>query len=216
MIRSAGSLTWTQTVYDWPKDGKLLVPAANRVKCAWLLGDSARGALTVTRSNKGLWAELPSRAPDAIDSVLAVEIEGPPQAIPTPANHALGKPVKVSTTWPGREKELAPAHITDGQSDTTWAAEEPAREAWVVVDLQTEVEVSRAVLSDAPYGRVREFDLEARVNGQWQKLAAGTTLGTRKELVFGPVTAREFRLNIRKAAGTPTLAEFELYGKNAQ
>jgi arylsulfatase A-like enzyme len=123
-----------------------------------------------------------------------------------------GKPVEVSSVWPGR-KELDKSHITDGKLETTWAAEERARTAWVTVDLQSECEVSEAMLSDAPYHRTREFDLEAQVAGDWKKLVAGKTIGNELHLSFAPVKARRFRLDIRKAANTPTLAEFQLFGK---
>jgi alpha-L-fucosidase len=132
--------------------------------------------------------------------------------VPEPKNLARGKPVKVSSVWPGR-KELDKSHITDGKPDTLWAAKERTREAWVTVDLQSECEVSEAILSDAPYGRTQEFDLEAQVAGESKKLAAGKTIGNELRLTFAPVKARLFRLNIRKASDTPTLAEFQLFGK---
>jgi hypothetical protein len=124
-----------------------------------------------------------------------------------------GKPVEVSSVWPGREDELNKSHITDGKLDTIWAAEESARSAWVTVDLQATQEVSAAMLSDAPYGRTQAFDLEAQVDCGWKKIAEGTTIGDGLNLSFPPVKAQLFRLNILKASDTPTLAEFQLFGK---
>jgi alpha-L-fucosidase len=132
--------------------------------------------------------------------------------VPAPRNLALGKPVEVSSVWPGRP-ELVKEFITDGKPATLWATEEMAREGWVIVDLQEEREVSEALLSDAPYARIRSFDLEAQVGGQWRKIAEGTTIGGDLHLDFPPVKARRFRLNIRQAADTPTLSEFHLLGK---
>lgn len=136
----------------------------------------------------------------------------PVTEVPEPKNLAIGKPVEVSSSWPGREKELGKTHITDGKRGTLWATEEKARQGWVTVDLGKEFEVSEAMLSDAPYGRIREFDLEAQVGSAWQKIAAGTTIGQELRLEFTPVKARLFRLNIRQATDTPTLAEFQLFG----
>jgi hypothetical protein len=95
---------------------------------------------------------------------------------------AFGMPMKVSGVWPGREDELNKSHITDGDLDRLWAAEESARSAWVTVDLQTAQEVPAAMLSDAPYGRTQTFDWEAQVNGEWKKIAEGTTVGDRLNL----------------------------------
>jgi alpha-L-fucosidase len=200
-------------VFTWPKSGKLSVPVANRVTRAYLLSDTRRAPLGLTAAKRGLEIALPKQSPDPIDAVVAVEIEGAPQVLPLPKNLSAGKPVEVSSVWPGREKELNQAHITDGKPDTLWAAEEKARSAWVILDLQKECEVSEVALSDAPYGRTQAFDLEAQVGGEWKKLVEGSTIGDALQLEFAPVKARLFRLNIRRASDTPTLAEFQLLGK---
>jgi alpha-L-fucosidase len=199
-------------IFAWPADGKLVVPVTNKVKKAYLLADAGRGALSAEGSPRGATIALPAQAPDTIDSVVVVELEGAPQVTAQPKNLSLGKPVEVSSVWPGR-KELDKSHITDGKLETTWAAEEKAREAWVIVDLQSECEVSEAMLSDAPYHRTRAFDLEAEVAGEWKTIASGKTIGDELQRTFAPVKARRFRLNIRKASDTPTLAEFQLFGK---
>jgi alpha-L-fucosidase len=155
---------------------------------------------------------VPAQAPDPVDSVVAVEVEGVP-SLALPTNLALGKPVQVSSVWPGREEELNPAHTTDGRLDTLWAAEEKARSGWVQVDLQAPQEVAHVLLSDAPYGRTRSFDVEAQVDGDWKVLTTGTTIGDHLWLSFPPVKAQLLRVNIRKAADTPTLAEFQVFGE---
>lgn len=66
-------------VFDWPKDGKLVVPVTNEAAKAALLADP-RKPLAVTKSDQGLTIQLPPTAPDAIASVVAVEIKGSPQA----------------------------------------------------------------------------------------------------------------------------------------
>ena len=205
-------------VLNWPPSGQLLVPVTNAVKRVYWLANPKQAGLSVGTSEDGVAITLPSEAPDPIDTVVVLETDGPAQAA-TPRNLALGKPVEVSSFWPGREDELNKSHITDGKLDTLWAAEKSARSAWVTVDLQTTQEVSAAMLSEAPYNRIEAFDLEAQVAGEWEKIAEanplveGTVIGEGLNLSFPPVKARLFRLNIRKASDTPTLAEFQLFGK---
>ena len=67
-------------VFDWPKEGKLLVPIANRVKKAYLLADPGT-ELTLTKSERGQTLLVPRAAPDANASVVVVEIEGPPEVV---------------------------------------------------------------------------------------------------------------------------------------
>jgi len=199
-------------VFSWPHDGKLVVPVKNKISQASLLADAAHMPLPFKQTNRGGEITLPAGAPDPVDSVVIVEIEGSPDVIPAPGNLALGKPVEVSSFWPGRESELSKSHITDGKPDTTWAAEEKARTAIVTVDLQAEHEVSEAMLSDVPYARTESFEFEAQVNGEWKRLVGGGKIGKELRLTFPPVTARLFRLTISKASDTPTLAEFQILG----
>lgn len=199
-------------VFTWPQSGKLTVPATNKVKRAYLLADKNRAALTTVNSARGIDINLPKSAPDPIDSVVVLEIEGRPEVLPVAKTLSVGKPVEVSSVWAGRENQLNKTHITDGKRDTLWATEEKARTGWVTVDLEQELEVFEALISDAPYSRTEEFSLEAKVNGEWRKIASGSTIGNELRLNFEPVKARHFRLNIQKASDTPVVAEFQLFG----
>ncbi len=200
-------------LFTWPQSGKLTVPATNKAKRAYLLADAKRGALATVNSARGIEISLPKTAPDPIDSVVVVEIEGKPEVLPPPVKISLGKPVEVSSVWPGREDHLNKAHITDGKLETIWATEEKARSGWVILDLEQEREVTAALLSEAPYDRTQAFDLEAKVNGEWKKIISGSTIGNELRLNFEPVTARYFRLSIQKANDTPVVAEFQLFGQ---
>jgi alpha-L-fucosidase len=199
-------------VFAWPQDNHLLVPIRNEVKQAYLLADPNHAALSATPSDHGTIITLPAQAPNPLDSVVVLKIDSQPKVAELSQNLAKGKPVEVSSVWSGREEELNKSHITDDDTGTLWAAEQTARTAWVTVDLQAEHEVSSAMLCEG-YGRTQAFDLEAQVGGEWKKIAEGTTIGEELPLSFPPVKAQLFRLNIRQASDTPTLAEFQLFGK---
>ncbi len=62
-------------VFDWPKDGKLSVEKlAKPVKNAWLLSDPEKKPLTIAVGAKALVIDVPAKAPDAVDTVIAVEL----------------------------------------------------------------------------------------------------------------------------------------------
>jgi alpha-L-fucosidase len=65
-------------VFEWPADGKLTIPVTNQVTKASLLAEPGR-ALTVTASDQGMVIQLPPAAPDAVASVIALDIKGAPQ-----------------------------------------------------------------------------------------------------------------------------------------
>ncbi|NBS53415.1 MAG: glycosyl hydrolase [Spartobacteria bacterium] len=67
-------------VFDWPKDGKLLIPGLqNKVKSAKLLVSDTK--LKSKKTENGIILDLPAEAPDAIASVIKMEIVGKPKVV---------------------------------------------------------------------------------------------------------------------------------------
>ncbi|MEI6534766.1 MAG: alpha-L-fucosidase [Verrucomicrobiaceae bacterium] len=63
-------------VFVWPNDGKLFLPLANQpVKVALLAAPDQ--ALPSNSNDKGLTITLPAEAPDKIDSVIVIDLDGP-------------------------------------------------------------------------------------------------------------------------------------------
>ena len=105
-------------VFDWPKNGKLIVPGIyNNAKNARLLTDSG-SELDVRRQEDALILSLPQSAPDAINSVLVLDIEGKPDISNPPVIHA-DRPLFIETLEvvidSDREK-ITIHYTTDGQS----------------------------------------------------------------------------------------------------
>ncbi|MBI5692109.1 MAG: alpha-L-fucosidase [Verrucomicrobia bacterium] len=67
-------------VFNWPADGTLLVPLANKATRATLLA-APREKLAVSSTPGGLRLQLPARAPDPIASVIRLELDGDPRVI---------------------------------------------------------------------------------------------------------------------------------------
>jgi alpha-L-fucosidase len=70
-------------VFDWPSDGRLLVPGLeSKVKKAYLLSDPARRSLPVSKTADGVAIGVPAQAPDKIASVVVLRISGPLNVAP--------------------------------------------------------------------------------------------------------------------------------------
>lgn len=90
-------------VFDWPEDGKLVVPGIyNQVKKVYLLTDPTL-EVTAERGPDDIVLSLPAAAPDSINSVVVLEVKGKPD-IDNPPNISadfdvfIGKlPVTLST-----------------------------------------------------------------------------------------------------------------------
>jgi len=59
--------------------------------------------------------------------------------------------------------------------------------------------------------RVREYELEARVDGEWRRFASGTAVGHKKIDRFPPVTADAVRLAVKAAVAEPLIRSFACY-----
>jgi len=68
-------------VFDWPK-GELQVPGLkNKVLKGYLLADSGRAALPVSQTEESTAIRVPEKAPDAVASVIVLEITGEPEVV---------------------------------------------------------------------------------------------------------------------------------------
>jgi alpha-L-fucosidase len=62
-------------VFDWPKDGRLLVPGLkNNVTAASLLASGLK--LKTSAADQGIFVEVPAAAPDKLSSVLVLKLKG--------------------------------------------------------------------------------------------------------------------------------------------
>ncbi|KPK96244.1 alpha-L-fucosidase [bacterium SM23_31] len=66
-------------VFDWPNDEKLIVEGlSNEAKYAFFLSDADRRQLGMSRNGNLLVIHVPRRAPDAVNSVVVLDIVGKP------------------------------------------------------------------------------------------------------------------------------------------
>jgi len=73
----AGGIRLYLHVFKWPSDGKLLVPGIlNDAKGAYLLSDPRKLSQTVTRHDDALVVNVPSEAPDPLNSVVVLDVIG--------------------------------------------------------------------------------------------------------------------------------------------
>ena len=82
-------------VYDWPADGKLVVPGLkNTVKAARLLADGS--PLPFTRTEDGVEVQVPATAPDKISSTVVVTIQGEPEVVAVPITQGADGSVRLA------------------------------------------------------------------------------------------------------------------------
>ena len=193
-------------VFSWPSTGLLRVPLTNHVKKAWLLADAGT-RLAARRTASHIEIQLPAEAPDLIDSVIALEIEGQPSPLPVPS---LGKPGNASSSYgPGFTANLA----FDGQPETCWRAGKGQKSAWLEVTFDKPYRVGAVSLVEGweVESYIRRFRLQCKDRGQWKTIFEGTRIGRSLTKTFDAVTARTFRLDILEATDAPRIEEMQLF-----
>jgi alpha-L-fucosidase len=125
---------------------------------------------------------------------------------------ARGKSARASNVR-GDDPQFGADKLTDGDRHTYWAADDDVREARVSVDLGGPTTFNRLRIQEyIQLGqRIEGFAVGARVDGQWQEIATGTTIGPRRILRFDDVTADRVGVRITSSRACPTLSTLEVY-----
>jgi alpha-L-fucosidase len=118
-----------------------------------------------------------------------------------------------SSAYRGGFKEFSPSKITDGNKDTYWSTDDDVKKGNFEVQLSGAPVVKYIVLQEyIRLGqRVSDFSVEARRNGNWEKVGGGTTIGYKRILKIDPVKADRIRVNIIAAKGCPVISNMEVY-----
>ncbi|WP_396426708.1 alpha-L-fucosidase [Lederbergia sp. NSJ-179] len=79
--------------------------------------------------------------------------------------------------------------------------------------LEKETEVDHIMLmEDIAFGeRVRKFEVEALVDGEWQTIVTGTAIGHRHIRKILPIKTKQLRLKLTESAGTPIIKEMKCF-----
>ena len=64
--------------------------------------------------------------------------------------------------------------------------------------------------------RVREYVVEGKVGGQWQKIGGGTCIGHKRIERIKPIEVTAVRLNVIQSVGTPLIRKLAVYDTTAR
>lgn len=112
------------------------------------------------------------------------------------------------------EGNFNPNNITDGDPETYWATEEFTRSGTLTLDLRESHTFNRLLISEyVSLGqRVESFQVEIpTINGAWEKIAEGTTIGRKRIFRFDDVTSDKIRVVIDSALAAPLISSIEIY-----
>jgi alpha-L-fucosidase len=193
-------------VFDWPKDGKLIVPLGNKIKKAFLLADP-NSSLKVTAGKGNSSIQLSAYSPDKIAAVIAIQFDGEPivQSIPS-----TGKKVTVSSS----EEDGKAIAITDGSPGGGWRAAKGQKTATIEVDLEAPIAIQTLALVEPwhPWsGVTQKHELQYLQGTEWKTIFKGQSDGTGLTKNFPAVKAQKFRLLLENERFAPAINELILF-----
>lgn len=113
----------------------------------------------------------------------------------------------------GGASEFDAGKLTDGDKGTYWATDDGVTTATIEIELEEVSGVSFVTLKEqiALGQRVKAFKVEANVDGKWETIASGTTIGYKRILKLEPVKTSQLKIEILEAKACPVLSEIEVY-----
>jgi alpha-L-fucosidase len=187
-------------VFQWPSDGILRVPLANKPLKAWLLADPAKKTLPMERSGDRIVIHLPEKAPDPVVGVIALQVEGEP--VNTYTSLSLNKPVS-ATSAPDSAKA-----ITDDDDNSRWKNTEGT--ASFTIDLGHPETFTTVRV--CPRDRVANVRLEVRESGSWRTLLENARLHRDVNVLTFPATTGDaLRLSFSGNEKASEFSDFQLY-----
>ena len=112
-----------------------------------------------------------------------------------------------------RGEPFAANALLDHDDSTYWAAPEGETTASITIEREHTEPLSAVILQEhIELGqRVRAWNLQARVDGQWVTIYEGSTIGHYRIARFNYVVTDAIRLNITDSLAPPTLERLSLY-----
>lgn len=116
-----------------------------------------------------------------------------------------------------RGKSYTADLLHDGDFNTYWTTPDGQLQASVEMDFGKTVSFNRLLIQEfVNLGqRVKAFSLEKEVNGNWDKIAEGTTIGYKRILRFADTEAQKIRINFLDGKGIPVISEIGVYSAPA-
>jgi alpha-L-fucosidase len=202
-------------VYEWDGDGITVAPFGRKVKsCRALTG----GEPVLKQTDESIRIALPEADRQAIDTVLALELDGPagdisPRALSASAGSLTAGAKATASNVYQNSAEHGADRAVDGNAETRWATDAGTKSAWLEVDLGKPAAIgSVAIRECVDYGpRVKKFEVQVKEGDAWKTVIEGGALGADFRKKIAAVTTRHVRLNILEAGDGPTIWEFELF-----
>ena len=113
-----------------------------------------------------------------------------------------------------RRGDFGPENVIDDDYDSYWSVDDSVLSPTLTLSFDEPTTFNRVMLQEyIPHGqRVAKFHVEyMNADGQWQKLAEGTTIGYKRILLTATVTATAIRISIDESMACPVINRLGIF-----
>ncbi len=127
-------------------------------------------------------------------------------------NLASSASVKASS-YRGSSEKYAGRLVTDADPETYWTTDDEVKTGSLEVSLDKPAEINYILIQEyIKLGqRVKEFRVEAWIDGAWKEVASATTIGYKRILKIEPIKTEKIRITILDAKACPLISNIEIY-----
>lgn len=199
-------------ILKWFGDNpEIILPGFNLpiVRCSLAGG----GEASFTRNGEGYTIKFDGKLLKPVSTIVEIEVDGNamdivPVEVP-PQSLSYMKAVAASSNPSPGWNDIRSINNGDWVG-TFWRPSEEDEAPWAEIDLGRSEMVSKAVIYESGQ-RISSFELQAKKGEEWKTFYKGNAIGTRAEIEFSPVEARNIRILITSSSGTPQIYELMLY-----
>lgn len=103
--------------------------------------------------------------------------------------------------------------VTDNDNNTYWGAPDTVQQGTLTFKFEQPVSINRILIQEPiTLGqRVKQFSVEALINGNWETIARETTIGYKRILRTPDFTTSEIRINIEASKACPLISTVAFY-----
>lgn len=112
-----------------------------------------------------------------------------------------------------RGKGYEVENVLDDDYETYWTTLDGGKTGEIIIDFGKVTTFNRLMIQEyTPLGqRVKSFVLEKEVNGNWEKIAEGTTVGHKRILRFPDVSASKIQVKFTDGKDIPVISKVGIY-----
>lgn len=105
------------------------------------------------------------------------------------------------------------SQVLDKDDESFWMPKKGTIKSEITLNFDSPIEINRFLVQEyiALGQRIKSFQLEGEVDGEWEKIASETTIGYKRILRFDPVEVSALRLKIEDAKARPLISNIEVY-----